>query len=312
MDLSGTNRAYHVALTFAEQDRGYVSQVAAILRYQAINVFYDHYEISLLWGKNMLEFMDELYGNNTHFVIMFISEAYVAEMAKRHERRIVLETALGKDYDYLLPARFDNAKVPGLPVLTIAIYLKDYTPEQFCAIVIRKLTSHGFSFAARVPADGSYLAYRITTSRYAKDLSRLGASLTGGRWNKRGFPVLYASDSFLGGLLETIIHSAGNLLFNNRVSVCLKIPMDVSQYRLEEKMLKPGWQSDFEYTTSLGQILLDSTNSCILSLPSATGVGRTLLLNPDHPDFKKISIFKVEDIGVDPRQLMDSDNNSAL
>jgi len=305
MDLSGTKRAYHVALTFAEQDRGYVSQVAAILKQQAVNVFYDHYEVSLLWGKNMLEFMDELYGNNTHFVIMFISEAYVAEMEKRYERLLVLETALKKDYDYLLPARFDNAKVHGLPVLTIAIYLKDYTPEQFCAIVIRKLTSHGFSFAARLPAAGSYLAYRITSNRYAHDLRGLGASIAGGRWSKRGLPVLYASDSFMGSLLELLIHTGVDQQFNNRVSVSLKVPLDVSQYRLEENTLKPEWQSDFEYTSSLGQILLDSTNSCVLSLPSVTGVGRTLLFNPAHPDFKRISIFKTEDIGVDPRTFMD-------
>jgi len=305
MDLSGTKRAYHVALTFAEQDRGYVSQVASILRDQAVKVFYDHYEISLLWGKNMLEFMDELYGNNTHFVIMFISAAYVSEMAKRHERLLVLETALGKDYDYLLPARFDNAKVPGLPVMTIALYLKDYTPEQFCAVVVKKLTSYGFRFAGRLPADGSYLVYRITTNRYALDFSGYGASLTGGRWNKPGQPVLYTNDSFMGSLLECIISTAVNHKLNNRVSVSLKVPADVTQHRLEENMLKPDWQSDVEYTSTLGQLWLKRTDTCILSLPSVTGTGRTLLFNPAHPDFKKISIFKIEDIGVDPRTFME-------
>jgi hypothetical protein len=44
---------YHVALSFAGEDREYVDQVAGHLRRLGVNVFYDKYEQVDLWSKDL-------------------------------------------------------------------------------------------------------------------------------------------------------------------------------------------------------------------------------------------------------------------
>ena len=51
------------------------------------------------------------------------------------------------------------------------------------------------------------LVYRITGKKYANDISGTGAAIFGGRWNKKGTPVLYTGGSKEIALLETIVHT---------------------------------------------------------------------------------------------------------
>jgi len=45
---------YDIALSFAGEDREYVEQVAILLKRFGVKVFYDKFEESNLWGKNLL------------------------------------------------------------------------------------------------------------------------------------------------------------------------------------------------------------------------------------------------------------------
>jgi RES domain-containing protein len=49
--------------------------------------------------------------------------------------------------------------------------------------------------------------YRIAGRKYAFDLSGTGAAMNGGRWNKKGTPVLYTGESREIALLEIIVHT---------------------------------------------------------------------------------------------------------
>jgi len=44
---------YHVALSFAGEDRAYVERVATQLVSEGVTVFYDKFEEATLWGKNL-------------------------------------------------------------------------------------------------------------------------------------------------------------------------------------------------------------------------------------------------------------------
>ena len=55
------------------------------------------------------------------------------------------------------------------------------------------------------------LVYRITGKKYADDLTGTGAAMFGGRWNKKGTPVLYTGESKDIALLETIVDQPENL-----------------------------------------------------------------------------------------------------
>ena len=67
---------YDVALSFAGEDRDYVGRVAEALRRRGINVFYDEYERSDLWGKDLYAHLSSIYSEKSRYVVMFISKFY--------------------------------------------------------------------------------------------------------------------------------------------------------------------------------------------------------------------------------------------
>lgn len=46
---------YDVALSFAGEDREYVEEVAIVLKRFGVRVFYDKFEETELWGKNLFD-----------------------------------------------------------------------------------------------------------------------------------------------------------------------------------------------------------------------------------------------------------------
>ena len=107
---------YDVALSFAGEDRAYADALAGILKAGHIRVFYDAYEPADLWGRNLIEQLEDVYGRKARFCVMFASQAYAQKAWPRHERRAAQERALQeKGDDYILPIRLDDTKIPGLP-----------------------------------------------------------------------------------------------------------------------------------------------------------------------------------------------------
>jgi len=58
---------YDVALSFAGQDRRYVTQVAEQLKLRGIRVFYDEYEQADLWGKNLYDHLSKVYRQSAKY-----------------------------------------------------------------------------------------------------------------------------------------------------------------------------------------------------------------------------------------------------
>ena len=50
---------------------------------------------------------------------MFISAGYVSKAWPKHERRSALSRMIQEQREYILPVRFDDSDVPGLPADTI-------------------------------------------------------------------------------------------------------------------------------------------------------------------------------------------------
>ena len=67
---------FDIALSFAGEDREYVDQVAHILKGKGISLFYDKFEEANLWGKNLYDYLSDIYQNKALYTIMFISENY--------------------------------------------------------------------------------------------------------------------------------------------------------------------------------------------------------------------------------------------
>ena len=134
-------KKYDVVLSFASENREYVRAVAVTLQAAGIKVFYDEFEQANLWGKNLYVHLDEIYRNEAHFCVMFISKHYLRKTWTNHERESVQARAFQKKEEYILPARFDNTEIPGLIPTISYIDLQKILPENFAKIVIQKLNN---------------------------------------------------------------------------------------------------------------------------------------------------------------------------
>lgn len=135
---------YHIALSFAGEDREYVDQVAISLREHGVDVFYDKFEETNLWGKDLYGYLVDIYQNKALFTVMFVSEAYKNKLWTNHERKSAQARAFLESREYILPAMFDKeVEIPGLLKTTGYISLKDLSPEEFAQKVIKKLQATG-------------------------------------------------------------------------------------------------------------------------------------------------------------------------
>lgn len=134
-----TPAKYDVVLSYAGEDRVYVEEVASALKASDVRVFYDRYEEASLWGKDLVEHFDSVYRNDGRYCLMFISKAYAEKMWTRHERRSALARGLESKREYVLPARFDDAKVEGLRPTTAYIDLRRVAPDELTRLVLQKL-----------------------------------------------------------------------------------------------------------------------------------------------------------------------------
>ncbi len=131
---------FEVALSFAGEQREYVEELANILKAKGIEVFYDKFNQSQLWGKNLVEYFKEVYYSRSKFCIMFISSAYLQKMWPAHERRNATARDLEEFGEYILPIIFeDNLNVPGLDKYRGYLDAREYSPPQVADIFIEKL-----------------------------------------------------------------------------------------------------------------------------------------------------------------------------
>ena len=140
-----TNREFDVALSFAGEDRAYIDEVANRLRYSGVKVFYDLFEEANLWGKNLYDYLSDIYMNKALYTVMFISRSYAEKMWANHERKSMQARAFQESQEYILPARFDDTVIPGILPTTAYISLEGKSPLSFVKIIQRKLINSGLT-----------------------------------------------------------------------------------------------------------------------------------------------------------------------
>lgn len=130
---------YDVCLSFAGEDRDYVSDVAHALRSKGIRVFYDEYEEAELWGKDLYAHLHEIYNRFARYCVIFISTHYANKLWTNHERKAAQARAFKENSEYILPARFDDTPVPGLPDTIGYVSLEGRAPKDLAQLVADKL-----------------------------------------------------------------------------------------------------------------------------------------------------------------------------
>jgi hypothetical protein len=141
---------YHVALSFAGEDREYVKRVAAQLTAEGVEVFYDEFEEAALWGKNLYTHLRDVYENKALFTVIFVSKHYRDKVWPNHELESAQARAIESNREYILPAFFDTSvKVPGLLKTIKHISLSQRTAEDFAALIVKKLEHSGVELSSR-------------------------------------------------------------------------------------------------------------------------------------------------------------------
>lgn len=140
----------------------------------------------------------------------------------------------------------------------------------------------------------------------ADDLSGEGAKKSGGRWNRKGTPVLYTSESIALACLETLVHINAQGLPLRRHLVRIDIPVKVWDLakKINMKNAGIGWDALPAGSVSIkrGQRWLQSRASALLFVPSVViPQASNILINPLHPDVRLIKAKKIEQFSYDPR-----------
>ena len=133
-----TNYEYDVALSFAGENREYVKQVAQHLSDANVKVFYDEFEQSTLWGKNLYDYLHEIYTKKAEYTMMFISESYKEKAWTNHERESAQARAFNESKDYILPIRFDNTEIPGMNSTVGYLNANDHSPQKIAELFLSK------------------------------------------------------------------------------------------------------------------------------------------------------------------------------
>ena len=134
-----TGRQYQVAISFAGEQRSYAEAPARQLSQYGIAYFYDGGNEVALWGKNLAEEFQRIYSTGSHYVLMLISEPYITKQWCRHERRSAISEALGRDIEFILPVRFDEAWPQGIPTDVQYVSGTEKTPPEVAAMIAQKL-----------------------------------------------------------------------------------------------------------------------------------------------------------------------------
>lgn len=105
---------YEVALSFAGEDRAYAERLAKILTSQGVSVFYDEFQRSALWGKDLYQYLQDIYSQRARYCVVFVSKNYLKKNWTKHELKQMQARAFESDREYILPVRLDDAVLPGL------------------------------------------------------------------------------------------------------------------------------------------------------------------------------------------------------
>lgn len=147
--------------------------------------------------------------------------------------------------------------------------------------------------------------WRLVTVRFAKSaFSGDGARLYGGRWNRKGVPLVYTSGSQSLAMLEMLVQDEP--LRARYVMIDVHIPKTVAIDRIVVKDLPADWRdvAAREKLQVIGTRWAVTLGAAVLAVPSAVVPAETnYLLNPLHPDFRRIRTGRSLKIVTDPRLL---------
>jgi RES domain-containing protein len=125
------------------------------------------------------------------------------------------------------------------------------------------------------------------------------------RWHTAGRRIVYLAESPAGAMVEALVHLELDETDWPRAYHLLQVEYPAG---LSVETLKPtpakSWKTSLAATRKLGDEWLSSGRSALARVPSAI-LPETwnILLNPDHPDSKRVTMVRAIRAEYDPRLL---------
>lgn len=148
------------------------------------------------------------------------------------------------------------------------------------------------------------VVFRISSCRFINDLSGTGAALYGGRWNGSGTHIVYTAGSASLAMLESLVHFGGRIV-GDYCQLALEIP-DEDIQELKENTLPANWRESPapDSLKTFGNQFIAAGKALVLKVPSVLVPDESnFLINPEHPDFKKVRILVQSKVKFDDRLL---------
>lgn len=151
------------------------------------------------------------------------------------------------------------------------------------------------------------VVYRIEREKYLKTtLTGIGASMSKGyRWNSFNTKLVYTAENRALAMLEVSVHlDLSEDLPTDRYYVEIEIPVNITIQEVKVEDLPEDWNSKPPTITTqtIGDDFVFQNESAILKVPSSIVPQEfNYLINPNHPDSKKIKVIGKTSMNFDPR-----------
>ncbi len=138
-----------------------------------------------------------------------------------------------------------------------------------------------------------------------RELDGRGGLFASGRWHTIGRPVVYAASQLSLAALEVLLHTDPDLIPDDHRAFELDVPEDMRSDRLDASTFPPEWRSPaFEGCRPIGDAWLATRRAATLRVPSALiPEEHNFLINPLHPEARRITIAGHRPFAFDPRLL---------
>lgn len=144
-----------------------------------------------------------------------------------------------------------------------------------------------------------------TPDHEATDLSGAGAERSGGRWNRAGTPMLYASTSRALACLETLVHLARHPLPLNRCLIAITVPATAWRDAVDfDAAAHVGWDAEPAGRVSLewGRSWAAGATALLARVPSIVVPEEfNVLINPAHAAIADVRAARQRRWNYDPR-----------
>jgi RES domain-containing protein len=147
--------------------------------------------------------------------------------------------------------------------------------------------------------------FRVLRAAYARaPFDGEGAYRYGGRWSSPGTSLAYTSEHQSLAMLEYFVHLDPADSPDDLVLATAEVPESLSRERMGTGALPVDWR-EVPAPPELAQIgdrFVKNAENCLLFVPSALAVSENdVLINPQHHEFKLITINRTEPLQYDPR-----------